>query len=444
MKNIILITIDSMRADDIGYSKEESLTPNLDALASEGVVFNNAFSQAPTTKSSFPCIMSSTYPIMLTEFKKGLGMRLSIARVMRKHGYLTAAFNSNPYLSRYYGYDDGFDYFYDSFEFGGKTNNNPLIGKIKIIIKICKSKIPTKIKNLVMPFTYNTPYEDGIELNKKIKNWVSENKDKQFFLWIHYMDVHEPFIPDEKKAGISKKDMIKLNLKLRAAKEDETNLTENELKKIINIRKYDVSHMDEVVGDLIDRLKKMDVFRKSVLIITADHGDEFKEHGGILHTSKLYDELIHIPLIINGLDSLPKKINEVVGSIDIGPTIVDLNNTDKPDEWMGNSLLPLLDGRSTRNFVISEMLLRNKNSVINSIRTKKWKFIYDIAENKYELYDLHKDPKELNNISAEYSRKVEEFKGLIKEHYKNKEEKEKMIRRKKLKQRIKILRKKDD
>ena len=170
MKNVILFTIDTLRRDSLGlYAGSRGYSPFLDSLAPESVVFTRAHSVAPYTQASFPGLLTSSYLFDAPRAQKLSRGRTMISEALREKGIQTAAFHSNPYLSAFFGWDRGWDTFYDSME------------------------------DDVDDYS---PYIRGGAINAKVDAWLAsrarEGGGKPFFLWVHYMDVHEPYVPDRR------------------------------------------------------------------------------------------------------------------------------------------------------------------------------------------------------------------------------------------------------
>lgn len=442
IKNVVLITIDSLRADHLsclGYPKKT--TPNLDKLAENGILFTQAFSNAPGTSTSFPSILSSTYPLQYGFSEYLSHRRVLISEVLKRNGYLTCAIHSNPYLSSYYGYNRGFDIFrdflFDSYGIQEKIElkRAKKYKKIKIILgkQNYIYKVLRKFYRTGLRITRNRAKKElGIQskfataelINKEIISYLEKisNINQKFFIWIHYMDVHLPYLPPKKVFNLQKyltcnrKEAEKLNEKIfKNIYEKKLKIENDELEKIIELYDAEIMYVDESIRSILDELKKLNLLDSTLIIVTADHGDEFLEHGDIAHTPKLYDELLHVPLIFYAPE-LGKNIiiNDLISLIDLAPTILDILKIEKPKEWMGESLLPLIKGeRKSEKGVISEIFHNGRKT---SYRTKKWKFIVDEEKNAYELYNLTKDPRELNNVAEIYPNIAEEFSLKIREH----------------------------
>ena len=171
MKNAILLTIDTLRKDVLGcYGNEDRLTPFIYSLQDKCIRFTKAHSPGPYTQAAFPGILTSSYYLEYGRQKMLSEKRVLISEVLKKAGIATAGFHSNPYLSEYFGWNRGWDVFYDSME----------------------DEVDDKV-----------PYIKSGEINSKASAWLSSHtrgalEYKPFFLWVHYMDVHEPYVPERK------------------------------------------------------------------------------------------------------------------------------------------------------------------------------------------------------------------------------------------------------
>ena len=226
-RNCILITIDSLRADFLGcYGYKDIETPNIDELASQGIMFVNAYSNSPGTPSSFVAIFSSTYPLMFDGYNYFSEMRISVAEVLRDNGFLTIGVHSNPFLSRKFSYHRGFDVFYDDIYVTG--------------VKSIKGKkfLNKGLKYISKVLGLASPYICGEKVNKIVKNIFDEKyKGQRFFLWIHYMDVHFPYTPHDTFSRIFKRRMVKYlnSLIERSKKEKNLEIKESDLEKLIEL-----------------------------------------------------------------------------------------------------------------------------------------------------------------------------------------------------------------
>lgn len=458
--NVILIILDALRPGHLscyGYNKKTS--PNIDALAKQGVLFSNAFSQASYTLPSVTSIFTSVHPyshrVCYVSKDKVPDKLYTLAQILGIYGYNTAWF--------------------------GKLND-PQSGSVPGVLK-----------------GFNEKYQaETIEEEQKRFHWIKTHKNEPFFITIHSYLSHEntfPFIRFDNKfsrsiskvfldsfVNIEKKrwdklqGMVKDNSKkaisafgqdwirknnqyLMAPYSDEAfvgvyALTQNSeqrrlLEQISNdivfpfFRSFDneqllffkslldsaIYEIDrKMVGDIVKELKELGLYDKTIVVITADHGDEFMEHGEFGHGKALYDESIHIPLIYY-IPHLNKAviIKDLVESIDILPTILDLLSIPMPAQTQGISLLGLIEGK---NNALKNAYVFSQAAPVDTlaIRSKDWKLIRKPQEGKdssnifeLSLFDLKRDPRELHNLINEKqqvarllkSRLDEWMKGLV-------------------------------
>jgi arylsulfatase A-like enzyme len=428
--NVILLIIDSLRADHVGcINGLKTLTPNIDKLAERGVLFSQAISNGPCTVFSFPSIFTScyalTYPIML-QFgglpKPYLSSeRETITELLKRNGYSTGAFvQPSPLI--FHNYERGFDKFdYIDTVRGGFFRS---IFKVRyILLKLLTPKNPllnilqkvygffTSIKRQLALLFGNVPYRRASSINGKAINWLNtlERIPGTFFLWTHYMDPHQPYLPG-KMTLMNRISAIRLNKKVYASamkasplkrRED---LNEDEVKKIMKLYEKEVEYVDSEIGSFLTQLEQRGIdLKNSYIILTADHGEEFMEHGELEHHRKLYDELIHVPLIICGPGIRGNRVvQDQVSLIDIAPTLLDLLGYPPQNTFQGRSLLPLLKGQTVpKRATISEYMF-SEDVTGFSYRTDEYKYILKLESGKRssELYNLLQDPQEQYNLTG--------------------------------------------
>ena len=379
MKNVILLTIDALRKDALGcYGNECGLTPFVDSLLDKYIRFTKGQTIGPYTQASFPGLLTSSYYL---EYGKPKGLspnRTLISEPLKEAGIVTAAFHSNPYLCDYLGWNRGWDVFYDSME----------------------EEVDPKI-----------PYIKGDVINSKVDKWLSSHSRggeyKPFFLWLHYMDIHEPYVPERKYINVVDPSITFTQDEMYRLFEDvllKRDVSDERMVKLLK-KLYDahVREVDDYINEFFGILDKLDHLQDSVVIMTNDHGDEFDEHGGLSHDDKMYSELIDMPLLIYDPGKDKSEVCEcLVSNVDIPPTIIHLFGLEPVEGFEGHSLLPLehypakgcfgeaIDQRSQRGGDIEKD--------IYFYREQDLKVIYRANLDSWEMYDLKADPKELNNI----------------------------------------------
>ncbi len=303
--------------------------------------------------------------------------RITLAEALRKEGYTTAAFVSTTYLSSQYGFDQGFDLYEES----------------------------------ASSLDISSP-----KLNEAIQSWLRKNYQKKFFLFLHYFDVHYDYIPPPPyntmfdpnyKGTISALAFIK-NSRIRPG------MDPRDLFHIVALYDGEIAFTDKYIGELLSALKELGIFDKTLIILTADHGDEFFEHGWKGHDRTLYEEVIHVPLIFkfpNSNFGRNRRVDEIASIIDIMPTILDYIGAKPPAEMEGRSLLPLLNGNNKSNDVL---IYASHRSDLVAVKSANTKLIYHLQAPKKELYDLAKDPKEkINLFNKDASENITERKSHL-------------------------------
>jgi len=378
MKNVILLTIDTLRKDALGCYGNMNNTPFIDSLQDKCIKFTNMQAIGPYTQASFPGMLTSSYYLEYGRGKKLSPKRTLISEVLKKRKITTAGFHSNPYISDFFGWNKGWDVFYDSME----------------------DEVSDEV-----------PYIKGDVINKKVDEWLSSyikgEKCNPFFLWLHYMDVHEPYVPEKKYINMVdpfldlNKDEIFDLFKNTLLKRDISDEGKVEL-----LKKLYFAHVREVDGyaeEFFAILKKFDLLKNSFVIISADHGDEFGEHNGLSHDGKMYSELINVPFLIYDYTKDKGEVcDTLVSNIDIPPTIVHLFGFEPEEKFKGCSILPLTDypERGCFGEAIDKRSAHEKETdkPVYYYQRKELKIIYRESMDGWEMYNLKEDPKEVNNI----------------------------------------------
>jgi arylsulfatase A-like enzyme len=380
MKNVVLLTIDALRKDALGcYGNKSGLTPFIDSLQSKCIRFTMGQSTGPYTQASFPGILTSSYYLDYGQ-PRGLSPRRTlISEPLKQAGIVTAAFHSNPYLCDYLGWNRGWDVFYDSME----------------------EEVSEEI-----------PYIKGDVINSKVSGWLSSYRQQDtrpFFLWLHYMDIHEPYLPERKyidlvdpSIKLTREEMFRLFSEVLLKRDASDKVTVQLLRKLYDAH---VREVDDYVKQFSATLEKLDLLGDTAVIITSDHGDEFGEHGGLSHDDKMYSELLDMPLLIYDPAKDGGEIcDKLVSNIDIPPTIVHLFGLKPVDNFQGRSLLPPEDYPEKGCFgeAIDQRSQRGGDIAKDSYfyRQQDIKLIYRADLDQWQMYDLKEDPAELNDIAA--------------------------------------------
>lgn len=424
--NVLIITLDALRADHLscyGYGRQTS--PTMDRVAEEGIRMGQAISSASFTNASLGSLLTGKYPPHHGARSPGSlldSSNVTLAEVLRAAGYRTGAVVSNGIVNRHQGYAQGFDYYDES----GRVN--------------FRAYRPLFLYWALAPIL---PQARGMDTPSTLKAslaWLTKVHEHPFFLWIHFIDPHRPYAPPPPYNSLfdPTRNDAEFTPKL------EKQVTEAMLKHPgMDIRQFlspadfqhytalydgEVKFVDDAIGRIIQELKTWGVYDKTLLVISADHGEGLGEHGqGVFyaHGPLIYEPTVHIPLIFRCPGRLPsgEVVTEMVRQIDIMPTVLDAVECPAPGGMDGMSLLPLMRGdktkkpseayiESTRLSSATSKRLRNNPWIRRSIpgiagkrraiRTEEYKLIYtpQIGDPRYELYDEKRDPQELVNLYA--------------------------------------------
>lgn len=384
--NLVIIGFDALRAKNLGcFGYRRQTSPNIDNFAKESILFKNAISASSWTLPSFMSWFTSLYPSQhtlvnkyskLTDTEQILAKLpeniYTLAQVLKENGYSTAAFTGDAGVTGHFGYNRGFDTYYDKVTFGG----------------------------------FDTTFPLSLE-------WLNKNKGKKFFLFIHGYDTHGKY---NLASGFkSKFSPPRYTGRYKGTVEEQVNLRNLILdQKPLDFTTQDIEfwrawydgkiyEADKRFGNFLAEFSKLGLLDKTIIVVASDHGDEYCDHKGFDHGLTLYDELIHVPLIIRIPAQKTSSIKEQIRTIDIMPTVLELLqiNLGKniKEQIKGTSLVPLIQGKPIRLDAFSEtdyLLQTFKRSLRKS---NGWKFIYDLKNQERELYNLNTDPAENKNLT---------------------------------------------
>ncbi len=381
--DVILISLDTLRADRLGcYGYDLNTSPNLDRLASRGIRFERAVSQAPWTYPSHRSLFTGLY-VTARELKESP----RLAEVLLEAGYRTEALTGGGQMDFRMGFARGFD-------------------------------------------TYRV--FDWIRNMPQLEEWLGRSSQRRRFLFLHTYEIHDPYIHAElaqdKEGGrargyFDKKKWWGLRGKLTSQEKD----------YIGSLYDSGIAYTDRQLGALFDLLEESGALDRSIVIVTSDHGEQFWEHGTWRHGMNLYDHQIMVPLIVY----LPKNLEESLGSagdlsgavfeqqvrlIDLFPTVLDLLGIPFEHRINGRSLKPLFQGEELAPVDAFAERLNLEHRESKALRTERFKFIYSFPKpigikqgltETWELYDLARDPGERDNLADRYPEKTAELDARV-------------------------------
>lgn len=407
--NLVFVSFDALQAAHVGsLGYPRNITPTIDGIAKQSVLFTHAYSVAswtvPASMTWFTGVFPSEHrmvnkfalytpdqqkPANLKELAPNL---ITLAEVLKKNGYATGGFTGNAGVSGGFGYEAGFDTYQHEFSKFGS-------------------------------FEWSMP---------RALKWLEANKHKKFFLFLHGYDCHGQFSPAE---GYDRRFVEKGYDNRYTGSEIEQEILREEglTNGKLSLRDADVKFWRAVYDEKIQRadarfrqfldaFEKLGVSDRTLFVLTSDHGTEVYEHRRLDHGFTLYDEQLRVPLIVK----LPgrseeRRIDHRISSIDVMPTILDLLDVDAAgvkEQFRGVSLVPAIHGTPPNRDCFSESDYREYTFKRSIISPDGWKLIATMESKRRELFDLNTDPGELNDVSEKHPERVRELEARLFAHYK--------------------------
>lgn len=411
--NVVLVTIDSLRQDALGG--DDRTSPVLDGLAADGVTFESALAQGNWTPFSFPTIHGSR-PVFEEGPDIGVASTPTLAEQLSTAGVATGGFNAaNGFLTDHWGYDRGFDEFEPFVDGSGFLARHPTIqGWVQLGTSPFR-----RAADILGGGDDDRPVADASRMGKLEDNATEfiETADGEFFLWVHYMDTHTPYVPaprhlrevSDTHFGLFR--MLGSHFRTGMG----WDVDERTLGTLRTLYDGTIRQVDASVGRLLETLAAQGLADETAVVVAGDHGEEFLDHGHLSHYPKLYRELVDVPLFINHPDGESGTVDQPVGLDVIPPTVCDLLGVAPADAWAGVSVASTLDGADVadRGPVVSVAVRgdsvttqpiprhRDDGELLVSARDARWTYIEHTVSGHCELYDRRDDPEEHRDLCAE-------------------------------------------
>jgi arylsulfatase len=403
-RNVVLVTYDSLRADHCGYmGYGRDTTPTLDRLAGDGLVFENAVASGVPTIASMTSVMTGRHSLASPEVgrtdeqREQVTSRPKLAEVLSREGYSTGAMSPNPPASSYFGFDEGFDWFEDFLDrdeglveraWNRVFRRSIEGGGLSTYLRLARNVIT---KNEIL-----RPWEDFYD---RILSW-RERVEEPYFLWVLLLEPHHPWVPptDEQRWSSRRDKYVAFRQYFEMFNNGwEPDFSPRERQRLIDL--YDDSTR---YGDrFLDRLGRDLAEDDPVLVVHADHGEEFGAHGRYGHQPYLYEDLIHVPLVVSNAGR-EGRVERPVGLRSIAPTVADLAGADH--SFPAPSLFEESDP-----WVTSKVFAEGTRRA--AVRTARAKYLE--GDSGGELYDLASDPDEQRNRVDDEAEAAAEFAGLL-------------------------------
>jgi len=421
VSNVLLVTIDSLRADAIAPYDDDRCSPVLSDLAADGTVFDHSFATGNWTPFSFPSILASE-PVFARNGDIGVKGSRTLASVLSEAGVATGGFNAaNGFLTSHWGYPEGFDEFEPFVTSVGSSRYSRYLAAhptVEAWIQLATSPF-RRLGSKLRGDSDDRPFLDAsrmFDVEDAATEFV-DDADEPFFLWVHYMDTHTPYVPAPRYIREVSDGLVGTHRMLHAHTRTSFGLEvgERTLRDLRTLYQATVRQVGASVGRLLDKLEAAGIADETAIVVAGDHGEEFQEHGHLAHYPKLYDELIRVPLIVNvpGEDG-DHRVSEHVGLDAIPPTVADLLDVEAPPEWRGESLAPAVtDGESPDQDPVISVTVRGEEvteqpiprslsdgDLLVSVRDDEWTYIENADTGETELYHRPSDPTQQEDRSA--------------------------------------------
>jgi arylsulfatase A-like enzyme len=397
--NVILIIADTLRADALSAYGGPVATPAMDRLARDGVRFTRAYAQSSWTRPSIASILTGLHPASHGATTKAaiLPDRVqTLAEAFRAAGYWTSAFVSNINIAPVFNFQQGFTeytYLAPSFYFWA-SDSSARLALYRLLRVVRERFFATRIYS-------DNFYQDAAQVTERTLGWLEGAPRQPFFLLVHYMDPHDPYfeVPYNGRG---------------VARVTQPNPPASRRDELLRLYHENVRYLDGFIATLWQRLEAQGLYAGSAVLLVADHGEEFLEHGGWWHGTTLYEEQIHVPLLVKRpAEAAPGSVVEhAVRTVDVAPTLLAAAGLPRPRAMEGDDLFT---GSEPPALFADEEL---EGNLLAAIRVGDWKLITANPNNPRglqttELYDLRRDPAERNNLAASETTRVAELRGML-------------------------------
>ena len=386
--NIVLISVDTLRADHLScYGYERATSPRIDQLAAEGALFEEAISSTswtlPAHAALFTGLADSVHGC-LDDNQRLDGRRVTLAEHLKGAGYQTVGFFSGPFLHPVFGLSQGFDEYVDCTSFAEWSSERTSSGQPLVEGGGAMLRAAADVTN---PTVYG-----------RVRDWLRTGHRRPFFMFIHMWDVHADYIPpppydrqfDPDYEGPVTGRNVFFDKSINAQ------MPARDIAHLVALYDGEIAWTDYHVGMIMDELDALKLRDSTIVVLLSDHGEEFFEHGGKDHRRTLYDEVIHIPLIIRMPGRVPAggRFSEQVRMIDVLPTILELANVTPSKAIMGQSLVPLFEGEKLPDDTLAVSELYSVGRKLRSFRRNEYKLIFDEQRQRGLVFDMLADPGE--------------------------------------------------
>jgi arylsulfatase A-like enzyme len=399
--NVILVMVDTLRADHLSCYGSDLATPALCSVAEQGGSRFNAFSHASWTRPAAATLLTSLVPSSHGVMSKTSALSPEIVmlpELLQQAGYTTGGIAANINLAQSLGFAQGYDeyhYLAPDYLAGAQESSS------KLVVYNIGRAVWFKLKR---GLDFGDFYQDSQVVNEVAFDFLERNKGSRFFLFLHYMDPHDPYFAHPYDGTAI----------ARVSNQHPSPELAAEMRRLY---RGEIEYLDGNFAKLLAKVRELGIENETMIVLTADHGEEFHDHGGFWHGLTLYDEQVRVPLLVrwsgDGTRAPAEPLEHVVGLVDVAPTILARAGVPAPPAMQGVDLALGATERPERNRrVFSEE--DHEGNVLRSVRTEEWKLIEANPDNPRglapeELFHVAEDPGERRDLAKQ---RPEEAAGL--------------------------------
>ncbi len=424
--NVVVITLDTVRAKSLElYGYEKNTAPFLTQLGNTSVVFENAQSVSSWTLPAHASLFTGLYPMhhMAHDAHQKLDSeQQTLAEILSEQGYQTAGFIGGPYCKAKYGLGQGFQTYRDRldyFEYSFTSDN--------LSVKRLLDFFSRRLRLLLLK---NDGERGAPEINRDVSGWLQSLGPAPFFLFLNYFDAHDPYdrgleyrqlFTGEQRDDQAINDMVRVVNFYPEKRYIQQEYPDGLLDYMQAMYETEIYYLDKQLAELFKLLAERKLLDNTVIIITSDHGEEFGEHGGLMHKQTLFEESVKVPMLLHFPSRFQsQRVSARVSLVDLLPSILEILGVENDHHLDGRSLVPLMDGRSKslERPIFAELYARShlNESSLRAVYQGQHKFISVEPERPRiptALYDLVTDPAESLNLLSHLPALGQSLKGSL-------------------------------
>lgn len=448
MTNLVLIVMDTARADLVGVRNESTPMTNLRDIAKNGINFSNTHASAPWTLPSHGTLFSGQYPSVHKTHaaKKSFEYSPTLSQILSDYEYNTVAVSNNTWISEEFGFDRGFQdfistwqLFQDGVDFGDiAQTHHGRFGQLQGIFEKFRGNPFKNLANLVYGQYFRKRQDDGARrtnklIQKELDSWLDNDP---LFLFVNYLEPHLEYRPPRELArsylpeGVGLNEANSINQDAWAYITGETEMDNRDFEILQGLYEAELAYLDKRIGELIDIFEDAGVAGDTTFIITSDHGENIGDHGLMDHQYSLHETLLHVPLVISGPEfDAGHIVEKQITLADIFPTIIDIADIKVPEDLPGYSLRKyekIPEDRSLfaeyiapqppidvlREQYDCKTVVSEYDRLLRSVQQTNWKYIRGSDGSEW-LFNLEEDPYEYTNRIEDSPEKADKSRNLL-------------------------------